>query len=236
MMNEEKKEVTIEQRLQEPFEADQIEWRVQSQGQSKAKGQNEQGKVWCQVLAYVDARALQKRLDDVFGAFGWSDSYEPLGEDFICTLEAEYNGKKISKQNGASKTQVEGFKGGISNSFKRVCASGFGIGRYLYDLDVTFAETTLENKSKDSEWKRGSFKPKGGNQYITYYWRIPKLPKECLPAIEMVTMEDIEEMKKKAKEMDGKPLLTVLKRFGIARLGELTKESYNQVMTEWSKL
>lgn len=231
MSEEEKVKKSIREILQEPFEANEIEWRVQSQGKS-----NTGGKIWCQVLAYVDARALQKRLDDAFGVFGWSDSYEPLGDDFICTLTAKYEGKEISKQNGASKTQVEGFKGGISNSFKRVCASGFGIGRYLYDLDVIFAETTTENKSKDSEWKRGSFKDKSNGKYISYYWKTPKLPKECLPVVEMVTEEDIKVMKEKAKDIDGKPIVTVMKRFKIQRLGELTKEAYNQIMTEWEKL
>lgn len=218
------------EKLQAPFKPNEIEWRVQSQGKSNAGG-----KIWCQVLAYVDARALQNRLDEVFTPFGWSDSYEPLGDDFICTLTVEYDGKKVSKQNGASKTQVEGFKGGISNSFKRVCASGFGIGRYLYDLDVMFAETTTENMSKNKDWKRGSFKPKGLNQHITYYWKIPKLPTKHMPIIDTINQDQGKELRDLAKEKN-QSLDLVLKRFKIDRLGELTQESFNQLKEEWSKL
>lgn len=218
------------EKLQAPFKPNEIEWRVQSQGKSNAGG-----KIWCQVLAYVDARALQNRLDEVFTPFGWSDRYEPLGDDFICTLTVEHDGKKVSKQNGASKTQVEGFKGGISNSFKRVCASGFGIGRYLYDLDVMFTETTTENMSKNKDWKRGSFKPKGSNQYITYYWKIPKLPTKHMPIIDTISQEQGKELRDLAKEKN-QSLDLVLKRFKIDRLGELTQESFNQIKEEWSRL
>lgn len=219
----------IRQKLQEPFLPSEIEWRVQSQGKN-ATG----GAVWCQVLAYVDARALQNRLDDIFTPFGWEDKYEPLGDDFICTLTVEFDGKKVSKQNGASKTQVEGFKGGISNSFKRVCASGLGIGRYLYDLDVMFAETSLEKQS-GSEWKRGNFKDKTTGKFVYYYWKIPKLPKEALPSIKTISVEQAEELKALAKEKKQK-LDIILKRFKIERLGELTIESFEQILKEWNEL
>ena len=81
----------VMKKLQEPFKPDEIEWRVQSQGKSETGG-----KIWCQVLAYVDARALQNRLDEVFTPFGWEDKYEPLGDDFICTLTVDFDGKKVS--------------------------------------------------------------------------------------------------------------------------------------------
>lgn len=213
----------IRTQLQEPFKPNEIEWRVQSQGKN-ATG----GKVWCQVFAYIDARALQNRLDDIFTPFGWEDKYEPLGDDFICTLTVEYNGKKVSKQNGASKSQVEGFKGGISNSFKRVCASGFGIGRYLYDLDVMFAETSLEKQTGD-EWKRGSFKDKNASSYTTYWWKIPKLPKEALPSGEKpkktITNEmilQLEELIKKSKADREKYLIAI----GVQRLEDLEMSGF----------
>lgn len=219
----------IIKKLQEPFSINEIEFRVQSQGKS-AVGNN----IWCQVLAYVDARALQNRLDEVFTPFGWEDKYEPVGDDFICTLTVEWDGKKVSKQNGASKTQVEGFKGGISNSFKRVCASGFGIGRYLYDLDVMFTETSLE-KQTGKDWKRGVFKDKATNKYITYYWKIPKLPNEALPSVSTITQEQAMELKELSK-LKNQKLDMITKRFKIQRLGELSTEAFKQIIDEWSKL
>lgn len=220
----------IRELLQAPFQPNEIEWRVQSQGKGKT-GNN----VWCQVLAYVDARALQKRLDDVFTPFGWSDSYESLGEDFICTLTVEHEGKKVSKQNGASKTQVEGFKGGISNSFKRVCASGLGIGRYLYDLDVTFAETTLDNMSKDSQWKRGSFKDKQTNKYITYYWKIPQLPSEAMPKATEDRIARIDELIEE-KNADVKSLREYIKtKFDANNFKDLTDKEADTIIAMLEK-
>ena len=66
------------------------------------------------------------------------------------------NNEWISKEDGANVTEFESVKGGISNAFKRVASSGFGIGRYLYNA-------------------RNSWYPikKQGNGYI--FAEIPKL-------------------------------------------------------------
>lgn len=219
----------IRKELQKPFNPNEIEWRVQSQGKNKTGGQ-----VWCQVLAYVDARALQNRLDDVFTPFGWEDKYEPLGDDFICTLTVDLNGKKVSKQNGASKSQVEGFKGGISNSFKRVCASGFGIGRYLYDLDVMFAETSLE-KQNGEDWKRGSFKDKESNKFITYYWKIPKLPSDAMPKVDNERLDKIESLIQE-KNADVKSLKDyIFDKFKANKFEDLTNEQSDTIIAMLEK-
>ena len=52
---------------------------------------------------------------------------------FLCTLSIRINDEWIEKEDGASVTDFESVKGGISNAFKRVASSGFGIGRYLYN-------------------------------------------------------------------------------------------------------
>ncbi len=53
----------------------------------------------------------------------------------MCTLSIrkDSNSEWIGKEDGANTTEFESVKGGISNSFKRVASSGFGIGRYLYN-------------------------------------------------------------------------------------------------------
>lgn len=234
-------------KLQEPFKQSEVEWRVQSQGKTN-KG------FWCQVLAYIDARAIQKRLDDVVGVMNWSDTYECINvgnttekvtdknkdvqkfqNAFICTLTIEADGKKISKQNGSEETQVEGFKGGMSSSFKRVAASGFGIGRYLYDLDVQFAETSEQDMRNDKNWNRASLYNKTTRQYETYYWKTPKLPNEALPSIATITEVDAAELKELAT-LKGQKLALVLQRFKIQKLGELSKDAFNQIKDEWSRL
>ncbi len=84
-----------------------------------------------QQLAYVDARDVMKRLDDVLGTENWSDKYIAVDGGFICELSLRIAGEWITKSNGANTTKVEAVKGGISGALKRA-AVNFGIGRYLY--------------------------------------------------------------------------------------------------------
>lgn len=155
--------------LQAPFPASEIEFRVQSCGISN-------NRPWAMVLAYVQARAIQRRLDDVFGWDGWTDEYRAQDNNMICRLGVRTENGWIYKENGASETQVEAFKGGISASFKRVAASGYGIGRYLYDLTESFAECTTEKPKNMSGWNKATTKDKK-----TIYWKTPILPEWALP-------------------------------------------------------
>lgn len=172
------------------------------------------------VLAYVDARALQGRLDEVFSPFGWEDKYECIGDDFICTLTVSIDGKKTSKQNGATRTQVEGFKGGLSSAFKRVCASGYGIGRYLYDLDVVFAETSTVKKNSN-DWNKAFVKDKEGKR-VTYWWKIPTLPENAKPKIDSVKVKEITDLIE-STGADEDALKTHLK---INRLENMSENQY----------
>jgi hypothetical protein len=167
----------IARKLQQPFAPDDIEFRVQSCGISK------NGKAWAMVLAYVQARAIQRRLDEVFGWDGWTDEYRSQNNNMICRLGVRTDNGWVYKENGASETQVEAFKGGISAAFKRVAASGYGIGRYLYDLTESFAECQLDKPKNMSGWSKAQTKDKK-----TIYWKIPQLPEWALPQL---TVEEV---------------------------------------------
>ncbi len=110
--------------LRAPFSDEELEKKVQSTNFEKTKGM---------VAFYVSARAIQNRLDEVFGFDGWKTSYKEVNGGYICSLSVKVNGEWVTKEDGAPTTQFESIKGGISNAFKRVASSGFGIGRYLYD-------------------------------------------------------------------------------------------------------
>lgn len=89
-------------------------------------------------LAYLDARDVMDRLDQVIGHENWTDKYvETASGRVICTITiaVDINGKRyvIEKSDGAGDTSIEGEKGGISDAFKRAAAK-FGVGRYLYRL------------------------------------------------------------------------------------------------------
>ena len=109
-----------------PFAENVIHWRIGK----KSKAGNA-----ATALAYLDARDVMKRLDDVVGLDGWSDSYiETSSGRIICELSIKIGDKWITKSDGAGSTRIEGEKGGISDAFKRAAVK-FGVGRYLYYLD-----------------------------------------------------------------------------------------------------
>lgn len=125
----------IKKALERPFPVDRIHWRL---GSTNAKQLGV--KPWEATrgipLAYIDARDVMKRLDDVLGPENWQCTYPIIAEGIaICNLSVRYPGTDewITKANGAGDTQVEAEKGKLSDALKRA-AVNFGIGRYLYSL------------------------------------------------------------------------------------------------------
>jgi len=155
--------------LATPFPAEDVEWRIQQSGISN-------GSPWARVLAYITARAIMARLDEIVGPSNWTVSYRLLREKgILCTLSIwdDEKGQWISKEDGAEETDIESMKGGISSALKRAGAV-FGIGRYLYKLDAGFAEC-----SKDSGKLPHYAKMKDGTAFS---WKAPDLPSWALPA------------------------------------------------------
>lgn len=88
------------EKLREPFAREELEFRV---GKDKMEGL---------ALAYVQARAIQNRLDELFGIDGWTASYREVSAGFICSLSIKINDRWITKEDGASITEYESIKGG----------------------------------------------------------------------------------------------------------------------------
>src|SRR6185437_15460254 len=89
-------------------------------------------------LAYVDARVIEDRLDDVLGVTGWQDEYECLPDgSVVCRLRLRLGDEWITKMDvgGQSEQPDEGDrrKAAFSDALKRAAVK-FGIGRYLYRL------------------------------------------------------------------------------------------------------
>ena len=82
-------------------------------------------------LAYITARDVMDRLDEVFESAGWQNRYDYIGGRMICYLSCKVKGDWITKADGADDTQIEAAKGGISDSLKR-SAVLWGIGRLYY--------------------------------------------------------------------------------------------------------
>lgn len=124
--------------LQMPFRSDEIEWRVGATNQDKTKGI---------ALAYVTNRAIQNRLDETFGPFGWRNEYkEWKGTSQLCGISVKHEGEWITKWDGAEDSDMESVKGGLSDSMKRA-AYQWGIGRYLYLLPNTWVALAPAGRS-----------------------------------------------------------------------------------------
>lgn len=143
------------QQLLLPFPASDIEWRTAYNSGDKTKGF---------AVPFVDSRAIQERLDKIFGPENWQNEFavSPSAEDnssaYVCTISV-YSPERnewIKKSDGSGATDIEPVKGGLSGALKRA-ASVLGIGRYLYDLEGLWVEIEQRGKSyviKESEYKK----------------------------------------------------------------------------------
>lgn len=131
--------------LAQPFKAEDIEWRIASTNKEKTKGI---------AVAYVDSRAIQERLDSIFGCENWQNSFEiTQGAEkdltsYVCRIgiySPERN-EWIFKSDGSGPTDIEPVKGGLSGALKRA-ASVWNIGRYLYELDGVWVDIEQRGKS-----------------------------------------------------------------------------------------
>lgn len=120
-----------------PFPVTQISWRVGSTTADKSKGM---------ALAYIDARDVMERLDDVCGADGWQDTYPHAGQKTVCSIGIRVGDEWIWKSNGAGDTDHEAEKGALSDAFKRAAVM-WGVGRYLYSLPSPWVAIKQRGKS-----------------------------------------------------------------------------------------
>ena len=131
-------------KLRAPFPPDRVSWRVGSTTQDKKRGM---------ALAYIDARDVMERLDEVCGQAGWQCSYPHANGKTVCAIGIKVGDEWIWKADGAGDTDFEAEKGALSDSFKR-SAVRWGIGRYLYDVAAPWVEIEPAGKSfriKESE-------------------------------------------------------------------------------------
>lgn len=150
--------------LRAPLPVDEIYWRVGAKTQDKSRGL---------ALAYMDARGVMNRLDEVFGVEHWQDAYvETPTNRIICTLSVRFTDEWIQKSDGAGMTDVEGEKGAISDALKRTAVK-FGIGRYLYHLPAVWVPIESYGRSHRivrgeepelPEWARPAGAPPAGQK------------------------------------------------------------------------
>lgn len=119
--------------LAAPFAPEDVSFRLQ--------GNPRDGKTSAVVVAYLDARNVQQRLDDVCDPDGWSFDWQPIVTNNSAVLVAKgtLTIAGVSKSDVGDAGQTEPSKASVSDSLKRAAVL-FGIGRYLYDLPTMYAE------------------------------------------------------------------------------------------------
>ena len=160
-------------KLKEPFEPQEIEWRVKP----GSSGIKKDGKPWAKVMAYVDSRAIQERLDAVCTPDGWQTKMTADAAGVICELGIKCGDVWIWKSDGAPYTVIDGYKGAISGALKRA-ACHWNIGRYLYGLPTGWATFVAERKGM---YQSKIKKSKTDQDPKRFDWNPPNLPDWALP-------------------------------------------------------
>ena len=84
-------------------------------------------------VAYVDAREVQKKLDEVCGIANWQSRHKEVKGLLFCEIGILVEDKWIWKSDVGTESNIEKAKGESSDSFKRAAVM-WGIGRFLYDM------------------------------------------------------------------------------------------------------
>ena len=119
--------------LSSPFEPREIKFKPQMVKNNRALA-----------MAYIDARLIQDRLDEVLGVENWQDQYDILTDGSVmCRLRIRLGGRWITKSDVGSPSEQpdsgDRLKAAFSDALKRAAVK-FGIGRYLYRLPAQWVD------------------------------------------------------------------------------------------------
>ena len=136
-------------KLKAEFPREAIHWRAQSIRKDGTAAL---------AVAYIDARDVMERLDEVCGPANWQDKYECLANGtVICSVGVNVDNREefpdcwVWKSDGAGKTDIEAEKGQISDAFKRAAVK-WGIGRYLYDMPAIWVPCKCRDTGQKDKW------------------------------------------------------------------------------------
>lgn len=117
----------ISAKLKEPFPPDAVEFKPQAFTKDGTRAL---------AVAYITARDVMDRLDDVVGAENWSFEPHPSPGNAVIGVLTIYGVSKadVGWVEGADEA---GIKGSVSDALKRAGVL-WGIGRYLYALPGTW--------------------------------------------------------------------------------------------------
>jgi hypothetical protein len=123
------------ERLAEPFPVSAVSWKPQTLTKDKTRAL---------AVAYIDARDVAQRLDEVVGPLNWAVDHKMVGDQQMTGLSIHHPDKDewITKWDAGfvggldsdkEDDQMKAIKGTASDGLKRAAVL-WGIGRYLYSL------------------------------------------------------------------------------------------------------
>jgi hypothetical protein len=144
----------IQQALTQPFDPAEVHWKPQAISGNRALA-----------IAYIDARSVMDRLDQVVGIESWHDDYEALPDgSVVCRLSVRIGEEWVTKVDVGSPSDQKdaGDKrtAAFSDALKRAAVK-WGIGRYLYSLPASWVDYDPKAKA---------------------FIKVPTLPAWALPA------------------------------------------------------
>lgn len=131
--------------LAQPFQ--EVGWKIQATNKDKTKGM---------VVAYIDARDVAARLDEV--GVEWGDRYNvmqmgerprPSGTAAYWVVECALEINAVVRCDVGTGEGEEAEKSAYSDAFKRAAVK-FGVGRYLYSLPSVWMPVEDRQLSQES--------------------------------------------------------------------------------------
>jgi hypothetical protein len=124
---------TLTAALSAPFDPKEIKFKPQMVKNNRALA-----------MAYIDARLIQDRLDEVVGVENWEDAYKILTDGSVmCRLRVKLGDRWITKCDVGSPSEQpdvgDRLKAAFSDALKRAAVK-FGVGRYLYRLSAQWVD------------------------------------------------------------------------------------------------
>lgn len=104
----------------------------------------------CICVAYIDARQVADKLDEVLGPANWQNKYEANKNHLYCSIGINVQTDKalppiwVWKTDCGTESDMEAEKGEASDAFKRAAVK-WGIGRFLYDLPEVKVKAVAHN-------------------------------------------------------------------------------------------
>lgn len=222
--------------------ADEIECRVATV--------NEKG---ASLLLFKDARVDLKILDETFGPFGWQRFHQSIDGNLYCTISLWDSEKQqwISKQDVGTKSYSEKEKGQASDSFKRA-AFCVGVGRELYTAPfiwIPAAKAKVQKKEDkyvvnehfavsyiayDSNREIAALVIKDSKGNVVYSMQQDSQAKES--TVQERVLSDAERVLLLAElNRTGVTIDTVLERYGLNNINQMTVEVYDKAMNSLKK-